>query len=85
MSKDLLPIDIEQCQSLKPNGAGPFTLGGTPGLIRCKEKPKWIAIEVHPTNESRGAMSLCDKCKKVCEIQMGVAVCFQKIGKDPTK
>jgi hypothetical protein len=81
-SNDLLPIDIEQCQALVPNGNTFMTLGGRPGLVRCKNRPTWIAIETVPKNNMRGGMSLCDDCKAMCEKQLPGKVTYQRIGRE---
>jgi hypothetical protein len=78
----MLPIDVEQCQALKPNGNTFMTLGGRPGLVRCKNKPTWIAIENEKREDGRGGMSLCESCKKVCEEQLPNEVTYQRIGRE---
>jgi hypothetical protein len=81
---EMLPIDVEQCQALVPNGNTFMTFGGKPGLVRCKAKPTWIAIEkvVDSKDGERGGMSLCDTCKAVCEKQLPGKCTYQRIGKE---
>ena len=45
---ELTPPDLGQCQAIKPNGHTFMTLGGRPGMERCKSKPVWLATENHP-------------------------------------
>ena len=78
----MLPIDVEQCQALVPNGNTFMTFGGKPGLIRCKNKPSWVAIEKEASEGERGGMSLCNDCKAVCERQLPNKVTYQRIGKE---
>lgn len=78
----MLPVDPEQCQAMKPNGNTFATFGGKPGLVRCKNKPAWIATEKVAQENERGSMSLCHDCKKVCEKQMPDKVTFQILGRD---
>lgn len=67
----LTPPDLKQCQSEKPNGNTIFTLGGVPGLVRCKSRPIFIAKEPkRPDGKVRGSMSLCLDCLRVCEKQV---------------
>jgi hypothetical protein len=66
-------IDVIRCQAEKPNGCTFMTLGGKPGLIRCKNKPKYIAIEKTmkiKDDDFQGAMSMCINCKDVFITQM---------------
>jgi len=65
MSVKLIPPDLKQCQAEKPNGNSFMTLGGVPGLVRCKEKPTVVAYENNPAEDGlKGSMSLCDSCAK---------------------
>jgi len=75
MGEELEPIDTERCQAEIKEGS--FMTFGPQKLVRCGRKPTWIGIEVRD-GAFYGAMSLCDKCKQVCEIQMPT-VKFQKI------
>jgi len=66
-------IDVNQCQAEKPNGNSFMTLGGIPGLERCKNVPKYIVIERTMKEEEdnfQGAMSMCVDCKNVFITQM---------------
>jgi hypothetical protein len=67
----LEPVDLRQCQGEKQVGA--FALGGRIGhRTRCTNVPTWLALEMKPDSDGRrGAMSLCDECKPICEKQMG--------------
>lgn len=61
---ELTSPDKERCQAEKPNGNTFMTLGGSPRLERCKNKPILIAIEVEPGKDGkRGSMSLCLECQ----------------------
>jgi hypothetical protein len=72
---DLLPVDPTRCQAEKSTGS--FMTFGPRKLERCTSKPTWIGIEVKD-GQFYGAMSLCDDCKRVCEIQMPT-VSFQRL------
>ena len=78
----LIPPDKKQCQAEKPNGNNFMTFGGVVGLVRCENKPIWIAKEIipNPLDGLRGSMSLCDDCRKVFEAQMPNRATFKKIG-----
>jgi hypothetical protein len=59
----LIPPDLERCQAEKPNGHSFMTLGGVPGLERCKNKPTMVITEkVAIDSRGKGSMSLCDGC-----------------------
>ncbi len=66
----LIPPDRKRCQAEKPNGNTFMTLGGVPGMERCKAKPTVIAYENKPAADGlKGSMSLCDSCaKKLVEV-----------------
>lgn len=67
----LEPVDEKQCQAEKPNGANAFTLGGRPGMVRCKAKPVYVLTENKPGKDGqRGKMSLCQDCMEVFDRQM---------------
>ena len=69
--EDLTPTDKSQCQAEIPNGAGPFTLGGVPRLIRCTNKPTVILTEKESQADGLvGSMSLCTDCFDVFNEQM---------------
>lgn len=70
----LIPPDLDQCQTMKPNGNGIFTLGGQPGHVRCESIPVFIAKEKKPVDGQRGSMSLCEACaKRLEELKPGFA------------
>jgi hypothetical protein len=72
VTSELIPVDKQQCQAEKPNGNTFMTLGGVPGLVRCTEKPDYIAVENEPDeNGVIGSMSLCAKCAVVMQQQLG--------------
>ena len=77
MSKQLKleAIDATRCQAEIKEGS--FMTFGPRVYIRCNDKPTWLAIDFRD-GEFYGAMSLCDKCKKVCEIQVPTCV-FRKL------
>lgn len=61
--KALTPPDMKRCQAEKPNGHTFMTLGGSPGLERCKSKPSLIVTENKPDKDGRkGSMTLCASC-----------------------
>lgn len=66
VGQELEPIDPNRCQSERK--AGSFMTLGPRGLVRCRNKADWIGIQVKD-GVFYGAMSLCDECKRVCEIQ----------------
>lgn len=66
---ELDPVDANRCQAEKKEGS--FMTLGPRSYIRCRAKPSWIAIEIQ-NGKFAGAMSLCDDCKRVCEIQIDV-------------
>lgn len=65
----LIPPDRNQCQREKMVGCWPdarhFMNIGPGKLVRCTNKPSWIAKERKPGEDGRrGSMSLCDECAK---------------------
>ncbi len=62
----LIPPDLKQCQVVISTYK-PFILGGRPKKVeRCTNMPTVIARETKKGKDGRkGAMSLCDSCKKV--------------------
>lgn len=75
MSEELEPIDGIQCQGEIKTGS--FMTLGPREYVRCSNKPTWVAVDVKDC-EFRGAMALCEECKKVCEIQVPTAN-FQRL------
>ena len=73
------PVDIEQCQAKVPNGNMFMTFSVEPRIIRCKNKPTWIAVERKEQPNGRGAMAICDSCKNMCEAQAPSLASFQMI------
>lgn len=78
---ELEPVDASRCQAEVKSGS--FMTLGPRCLVRCENVPVWIGVEIR-NGEFYGVMSLCDKCKKVCEIQMP-DVKFQKLFDQPLK
>lgn len=68
----LIPPDPKQCQAEKPNNHSFMTLGGRPGLERCKNPPTVIVEEARPNPKDgrKGSMSLCSDCLVVFGKQM---------------
>lgn len=67
---ELIPADRERCQAEKPNGCGPFTMGGVARMERCTEKPKVVLIEKTAGEDGQaGEMSLCGHCLIVFNAQ----------------
>ena len=73
--EELEPIDTTRCQAEIKEGS--FMTFGPRSYQRCQRKPTWIAVDVRDSS-FYGAMSLCDECKKVCEVRMPSAR-FQKL------
>lgn len=49
-----------------------MTLGGGHRMVRCKEKPDFIATERVPgADGKRGSMSVCAACRVQMEKQLG--------------
>lgn len=72
------PIDLAQCQVNRPNTwpvMPSFMMFGPVVWHRCTNKPTWIG------NDGEGSMSLCDKCKLVCENTMD-GIKYQWIGEE---
>ncbi len=69
---DLIPPDLARCQC-EITTRNPWVMGGpVKTTIRCDRRPKWIATEKAAGPDGlRGAMSLCDSCRKECEKKMG--------------
>lgn len=68
---ELEPVDKERCQTLKPNGHSFMTMGGVPGLTRCKNSPIVIAVEAKEDSEGvRGSMSMCEECLEVARKEL---------------
>lgn len=65
MAKELISADPLRCQVDKPNGEGPFTLGGGHKMVRCTNVPTHIATETQPDELDGlcGSMSMCEECK----------------------
>jgi hypothetical protein len=75
----LIPPDLGQCQAEIPNGNTFMTFGGVPGLVRCKNKPTYIAHEPpRKDGKKQGSMSLCGSCLAVCSKQIP-GVTFEEI------
>ena len=73
--EELEPVDATQCQSEKKEGS--FMTFGIPEFRRCTNPPSWLAVDIRE-GEFYGAMSLCEECRKVCEIRMPSAS-FQRL------
>ena len=81
-SKMIKPIDPSRCQAEIPTGASFMTLGGRPGLERCKSLPMYVAVESKSGPDGiKGAMSLCENCAKEFVKQMGTnyTVLFHRV------
>lgn len=62
----LIPPDMKQCQVEKPNGNTFMTLGGVPGLVRCKNKPTVLVKETKAGKDGqKGSMTMCASCYEV--------------------
>lgn len=67
MAKQLESIDSQRCQAEMLGGS--FITFGPRSYIRCSKQPRWVAFDIRDGG-FYGAMSLCDECKKVCEIKL---------------
>ena len=68
----LIPPDHKRCQAYKPNGVNFATLGGRPKMVRCENKPAFIATENMPGADGKiGSMSLCQECADILKQQLG--------------
>lgn len=76
MTDKLEPLDTKRCQGESRRAYSFMTLG-IPGWVRCDNKPTWIGVDIKE-GTYYGAMSLCDECKKVCEIKIPSAK-YQKL------
>lgn len=80
MPEELEPIDFSTCQAEEKKGS--FMTLGPHKYVRCTQPPTWLAVSIKGGNFD-GAMSLCDECKKVCEIRMSeiqaLEVSYQKL------
>jgi hypothetical protein len=77
---ELTPPDLTRCQADKPNGQGPFTLGGGHKMIRCEDAPKVIITEKEPGEDGQvGSMALCGHCLEVFQTQKGTPDVFVKV------
>ena len=72
---ELESIDPLRCQAEVKEGS--FMTLGPRSYQRCQCIPIWIAVDIRE-GSFHGAMSLCDDCKKVCEIRMP-SVSFQRL------
>lgn len=80
--KPLEAVDHARCQADIRSAYNPWVMGGDVGgkWGRCTKKPTWYAREVKAGSDGRkGAMSLCDECKPVCEERMGASVTFEPL------
>lgn len=67
---ELEPVDINQCQAEQQTGS--FMSLGVPKMVRCKNKPMYIATECNPDDNGQiGMMSLCESCAKRLAKSMG--------------
>lgn len=64
---ELEAVDSKQCQGEYREGS--FMTFGPRKMVRCNSSPTWLAVSIKD-GEFYGAMSLCDECKRVCEIQL---------------
>lgn len=62
--KPLVPPDVTRCQAEIREGS--FMTLGPRSMVRCPNKPVWLATEVEPGEDGRkGSMALCKDCAKV--------------------
>jgi len=75
-------VDHARCQADVKSAYNPWIMGGDVGgrWGRCTNKPTWYAREAEAGKDGRkGAMSLCDECKGVCEKLKGASVTFEPL------
>ena len=77
MAEQLDPVDAARCQAEIREGS--FMTLGPRAMKRCTHLPRWLGMAVIDGKVS-GAMSLCDSCKKVCEVLVPEAVYQRLIG-----
>lgn len=80
--KPLEAVDHARCQADIRSAYNPWVMGGDVGgkWGRCDKKPTWYAREVEAGPDGRkGAMSLCDECKIVCEGQVKTRLSFEPL------
>ncbi len=68
---ELEAIDPSRCQCEKL--AGSFMTFGPRSLVRCPNPPKWVGFDIRE-GKFYGAMSLCEECRKICQVQVPTAV-----------
>jgi len=67
---ELIPVDKERCQAEKLDGS--FMTFGPRQLIRCNNRPVWIATEKKAREDGlKGSMSLCHACAEKMKEKMG--------------
>lgn len=65
------PPDVNQCQAESLSSS--FMTLGPRKMVRCTNKPIWIATEVKPGEDGEiGNMSLCDACSIIMIDKLGL-------------
>ena len=81
--EELIPPDLEQCQTVITPEHSFMTLGPRPRPERCKNKPTHIATEPpRKDGKKQGSMSVCGHCLGVLSKQMP-GVTFEQIKAKP--
>lgn len=74
---NLIPPDKNQCQAEEREGS--FMTLGPRSMVRCSERPDFIATEKKPGSDGQiGSMSVCQKHRQVME-KLGFDCSFTKI------
>jgi hypothetical protein len=74
----LIPVDMDQCQTMKPSSNTFMTFGGVPGLVRCENNPTHILTEIESDIDGLiGKMSVCSECLEKFKSQVKNAVTHQ--------
>ena len=67
---NLIPPDMNQCQAEQRLGS--FMTLGPRSLIRCTNRPVWLATERKPGEDGlKGSMTLCHGCAERMKKKLG--------------
>jgi len=80
--KKRIPPDLKRCQAERVHEGHTFMcMGCNPNPVQCTNVPTCIAYEAKSSwkDGKKGSMSLCDRCRVVCEKQMPGKVTFGPI------
>jgi hypothetical protein len=75
----LIPPDENQCQAEEREGS--FMTHGPRSMIRCSERPDFIATENKPGSDGQiGSMSVCQRHREIME-KLGFDCSYAKIAR----